>query len=157
MKKKVIKRIGFGLLLLVAIAFIGAKIKRVTPLAWGHKEVNTPMFGSEAINGYDPVAYFTLNKAVKGDKAYTYSWNGATWYLSSQENADLFKANPEKYAPQFGGYCAYAVSKGFTANTDSEAFKIINDKLYLCADKGMLKKWLDGGEESINKSVTNWK
>lgn len=157
MKKKIIKRIGFGLLILVAIAFVGAKIKRVTPLVWGHKEVNTPMFGNEAINGYDPVAYFTLNKAVKGDKAFTHSWNGATWYLSSQQNADLFKATPEKYAPQFGGYCAFAVSKGFTANTDPEAFKVINDKLYLCADKGMLKKWLAGGEETLNKSVTNWK
>lgn len=157
MKRKVIKRIGFGLILLLAIVFVGAKIKRVTPLAWGHKQVNTAMIGSEAINGYDPVAYFTANKAVKGDKAFTYSWNGATWYLSSQQNADLFKANPEKFAPQFGGYCAYAVSKGFTANTDPEAFKVINGKLYLCADKGMLKKWLDGGENAKMKSEDNWK
>ena len=69
----------------------------------------------------------------------------------------MFKANPEKYAPQFGGYCAFAVSKGFTANTDPQAFKIIKDKLYLCADKGMLKNWLDGGEGSKIKAETNWK
>ena len=156
MRKKIIKRIGFGLLILIAIVFIGAKVKRVTPLSWGHKQVNTPMFGSVAINGYDPVAYFTVNKAAKGDKAFTHSWNGATWYLSSKENLDLFKANPGRYAPQYGGYCALAISKGFTANTDPEAFKVINDKLYLCADNDILKEWLDGGETIRIESDDNW-
>lgn len=157
MIKKILKRIGIVLLVLIGIVFIFAKVKRVTPLAWGHKQVNTPLLGKEAINGYDPVAYFTANNAVKGDKAFTHSWNNATWYLSSKENLDLFKANPKKYAPQYGGYCAFAVSKGFTANIDGEAFKLINDKLYLCADKGVLKQWLDGGEESRGKSDNNWK
>lgn len=156
MKKKIIKKIGIGIFVLLIIAFVGAKIKRVSPLAWGHKQVNTPMFLDEAINGYDPVAYFTANKAVKGDNAFKYSWNGGTWYLSSQENLDLFKSNPEKYAPQFAGYCGFAASKGFTAITDPEAFKINRDKLYLFADKEMLENWMEGGEESKEKSEENW-
>jgi len=156
MKKRTIKKIGIGLLVLVIIVLAGAKIKRVSPLGWGHKQVNTPMFSDEAINGYDPVAYFTTNKAVKGDEAFTHSWNGGTWYLSSRENLDLFKSNPEKYAPQFGGYCAFATSKGFTANTDPEAFQIIGDKVYLFADEEMLENWMEGGEESKEKSEQNW-
>jgi YHS domain-containing protein len=103
------------------------------------------------------VAYFTRQKAVKGETKIAYKWKGATWHFSSTENLDLFKSTPEKYAPQFGGYCAYAVSKGFTANSDPEAFKIINGKLYLCADEKILQKWLGGGEESMKKSEKNWK
>src|SRR5204862_4778145 len=99
----------------------------------------------------------TKEQAVKGDKTFAQNWKGANWYFSSAENLNLFKSNPEKYAPQFGGYCAFAVSKGFTANTDPNAFKIINDKLYLCADKQILEKWVAEGEESLKKSEENWK
>ena len=135
MKKKILKRIGIVMLVLIGIGFVFAKVKRITPLSWGHKEVNTPMFGNEAINGYDAVAYFTKEQAVKGDKTFSQNWKGANWYFSSAENLNLFKSNPEKYAPQFGGYCAFAVNKGFTANSDPNAFKIINDKLYMCRQK----------------------
>lgn len=157
MKKKIFKRIGIVLLVIIAIVFVFAKAKRITPLAWGHKQVNRPLFSHEAINGYDAVAYFTKGQAVKGNKVFTHNWKDAEWYFSSNENLDLFKSNPEKYAPQFGGYCAFAVSKGFTANTDPDAFTIINDKLYLCANKKILKEWIDGGEESLKKSESNWK
>ena len=129
----------------------------MTPLTWGHDEVNTPMFSDKAINGYDPVSYFTAGKAIKGELSYTHNWNNAIWYFSSQENAGLFKSNPEKYAPQFGGYCAFAVGKGFTANSDPNAFKIIDDKLYLCADQDILKQWLEGGEATLKESHKNWK
>lgn len=157
MKKKTVKVIGVVLVILISTVFIFAKVKRVTPLAWGHKQINTPMFGNEAINGYDPVAYFTANAAVKGKKAFIQECNGGAWYFSSKENLALFKLNPEKYAPQYGGYCAFAVSKGFTANIDGEVFKIINDKLYLCADKDVMEQWIAGGEEAKKKSEDNWK
>ena len=156
MKKKWIKRITIVLVSLLVIVVAIAKVKRVTPLSWGHKEVNTPMFSDEAINGYDAVAYFTENKAMKGNKAFTHTWKNATWYFSSQENLELFKSNPEKYAPQFGGYCVFAVSKGFTSNTDPNIFKIVDDKLYLCADQNFLNQWLEGGEEMKKKSEANW-
>jgi YHS domain-containing protein len=122
-----------------------------------YKKVNQGVFSDEAINGYDPVAYFTQNKAVKGLRTFSTLWNGATWYFSSRDNLNLFIGDPEKYAPQFGGYCAYAVSKGFTANTDPNAFKVINDKLYLCAEPKILNEWLKGGQESLRKSEKNWK
>lgn len=157
MKSKIAKRILIGVGALLVVMFVSAKIKRVTPLPWGHKEVNTPMFSNEAINGYDPVDYFTTGAATKGTESFTYEWKNATWYFSSEENINLFKAEPEKYAPQFGGYCAFAVGKGFTANSDPNAFKIIDGKLYLCADQDILKQWLDGGDESLKESNENWR
>jgi len=84
-----------------------------------------------AINGYDPVAYFTQSMAVLGDSAYVADWNGAAWHFASAENRDMFVANPEQYAPQYGGYCAYAASKNALAPTVPEAWTIHNGKLYL--------------------------
>ncbi|MEO9804235.1 MAG: YHS domain-containing (seleno)protein [Reichenbachiella sp.] len=157
MKNKGVKIIAIVLSAILIIVFVGAKIKRVNPLAWGHEAVNTPMFSDEAINGYDPVAYFTEGSAEKGEANFTFLWKDATWYFSSQTNLDLFKANPEKYAPQFGGYCAFAASKGFTANTDPTTFKVVDGKLYLCAEQKFLDEWIAGGEESRRLSEENWK
>jgi YHS domain-containing protein len=157
MKNKVVKITGIVILVLIALVFTFAKVKRVTPLAWGHKTVNTPMFSDEAVNGYDPVSYFVEGKPEKGNVSFSYQWNDATWYFSSEQNMNLFKIHPEKYVPQFGGYCAFAVGKGFTANSDPNAFKIIDDKLYLCADQDILKQWLEGGEASLKESKANWK
>lgn len=94
-----------------------------------------------AINGYDTVAYFTEKKPVKGSDAYTYNWNGGSWKFASQANLELFKAAPEKYAPQYGGYCAYGVSKGYLVSVEPEQFSIIDSKLYLNYDAGVQKKW----------------
>jgi len=94
-----------------------------------------------AIKGYDPVAYFTENKAVKGDKAISYEWHDATWQFSSQKHLELFKENPEKYSPQFGGWCAYAMSAGRTVKIDPEAFEVYNDKLYLNYSKSVQGHW----------------
>ena len=88
-----------------------------------------------AIKGYDPVAYFKQSAAVKGSPQFTTQWMGATWQFSSAENRDLFAANPEQYAPQYGGYCAYAVSEGHTASIDPEAWKIVDGKLYVRTQK----------------------
>lgn len=68
-----------------------------------------------AINGYDAVTYFKESKPVKGKKEYTHQWNGTTWYFASQQNLNDFKKQPEKYAPQYGGYCAYGMSNGYKA------------------------------------------
>ncbi|MGR5457454.1 YHS domain-containing (seleno)protein, partial [Vibrio alfacsensis] len=72
-------------------------------------------FFGKAIKGYDPVAYFTVGKPLKGDSDITYEWNGAKWYFSTQENRQQFVSNPTAYTPQYGGYCAWAVSQGYTA------------------------------------------
>lgn len=94
-----------------------------------------------AIRGTDTVAYFTEGKPVAGIDKYTTQWQGATWKFSSQKHLDLFKANPEKYAPQYGGYCAYGVAVGNLVKIEPEHWKIIDDKLYLNFNASLQKKW----------------
>lgn len=131
-------------------------VKRVTPLGWSSKEVNQPLFSSQAINGYDAVAYFTQNKATEGKEEYVYEWNEAKWFFSSEDNKKLFAASPKKYVPEYGGYCAFAVSNGFTANTDPNSFEIIDNKLYLFADDDMKANWTSEQKENMKKSNVNW-
>ena len=95
-----------------------------------------------AINGYDSVAYFTERKPVQGQDAFAFEWKGAKWKFASQVNLDLFKANPEKYAPQYGGYCAYGVAKDSLVKVDPAQFTILDGKLYLNYDAGVQKDWL---------------
>jgi YHS domain-containing protein len=94
------------------------------------KPVNTDSSGV-AIKGYDPVAYFTESKPVKGLKEFELKHEGATYRFASAANRDLFQANPSKYLPQYGGYCAWAVSKGHTAGISPNAWKVLDGKLYL--------------------------
>ena len=109
-----------------------------------------------AIRGYDPVAYFTENKAVKGNKEFSYEYKGANWIFSSQENLDTFTLAPEKYAPQYGGYCAYAVSNGSTASSKPEFFTIHEGKLYLNFSKTVYKKWLKKKDDYIKSADIEW-
>lgn len=109
-----------------------------------------------AIKGYDPVAYFTEGEPVKGGKAYSYEWNGATWHFSSEKNLALFKENPEKYAPQYGGYCAYGLANGYKVKIEPDAWAIIDDKLYLNYDRGVQKEWSKDKEALIRKANANW-
>lgn len=109
-----------------------------------------------AIRGADPVAYFTEDKAVKGSADYEYEWNGATWRFSSAENRDLFASNPEAYAPQYGGYCAKAVSEGNLASIDPEAWGIVDGKLYLNYSPGVQQQWLQDVSGNIAKGDQNW-
>jgi len=118
--------------------------------------VNQSFFGGVAIEGYDPVAYFTDGRPVEGKKGFETEWNGATWRFASAEHRDLFAADPGKYAPQYGGYCAWAVSQGYTAGIDPEAWKIHDGKLYLNYDKSVQEKWLADMENLIAKGDANW-
>ena len=96
-----------------------------------------------AIRGYDPVAYFKQNKPVKGQETISYDWNGVKWLFSSDENKEDFRANPEKFAPQYGGYCAYGLSENHKSPTEPDAFTIVDDKLYLNYSlkvKGVMEK-----------------
>lgn len=155
--KKRTKIILITLLAIIGLIFTFAKVKRVSPLSWGHKEVNQPMFSSQAINGYDAVSYFTENKAILGNETYSYNWKNAHWNFSTQENKKLFSENPEKYTPEFGGYCAFAVSKGFTANTDPNSFEIINEKLYLFDGESVKTDWNTNLKDNLQKCQTNWR
>lgn len=107
--------------------------------------LKTGLFGGHtdtAILGYDPVAYFVIGKPAKGQDAFVNEWNGAKWKFVSQANLDLFKANPEKYAPQYGGYCAYGVAADNLVTVEPDKFTIINGKLYLNYDADIQQKWL---------------
>lgn len=116
----------------------------------------TALFSSNAIKGYDTVAYFTQGKPVQGSEKYSTEYNTATWLFASQENLELFVSNPEKYAPQYGGYCAYAVSQNSTASIKPELFTIVDGKLYLNYNQSVNDKWLANKENFIVQADQNW-
>jgi YHS domain-containing protein len=126
-------------------------------VACGKKESALDVFETAegAINGYDPVSYHK-EKPVKGTQEHTYQWKNATWHFSSAENLSLFEADPEKYAPQFGGYCAYGMAEGHKAPTQPDAWTIADNKLYFNYNKDVLTKWKGNRDEFIKKAEDNW-
>jgi len=109
-----------------------------------------------AVHGYDVVAYFTDNKPVKGSSQFAQEWMGTKWYFASAEHRAQFAASPEKYAPQYGGYCAWAVGHNYTADTDPEAWKIVDGKLYLNYSKDIQGKWNPERAKWIQEGNRNW-
>ena len=109
-----------------------------------------------AVDGTDVVAYFTQGAPVAGDRDITHPWNGVTWRFSSAENRDAFAANPNKYAPQYGGYCAYAVSEGYTASTTPGAWRIEDGKLYLNYSRRVQRRWERDIPGRIAAADANW-
>jgi YHS domain-containing protein len=152
MKKWLI--IGVGVLVLLVGTFM--TVKKVSPIGWGWwGEVNTSE--GVALKGYDPVAYFTDEEPVPGASDFSQEWGGVTWQFSSSENSDLFAASPEDYAPQFGGFCSFAVSKGFTADISPDAWHIEDGKLYVFADQNVRDEWVASLDEgSLELSSENW-
>lgn len=111
-----------------------------------------------AIDGYDPVAYFTQNKATKGAKDFWYEWNGSKWLFASAENRDAFKRAPEKYAPQYGGYCAFGISEGYKAKVDPhKGWTLVDGKLYLNYNLAIKTKWLPEKDKRIKQADEKWK
>jgi len=113
-----------------------------------------------AIEGHDPVAYFSERKAVEGNKAFSASDAGVTYYFSSAQNRDLFKADPDRYKPQYGGWCAYAMgASGEKVEIDPGTFKVLNGKLYLFYNKyfnNTLKTWNKDEPNLKKKADSNW-
>lgn len=109
-----------------------------------------------AIDGTDPVAYFTEGAPVAGDPAITHDWMGATWRFASAANKDAFVVDPEAYAPQFGGYCAWAVSEGHTASTTPEAWSVVDGKLYLNYSRCLQRRWEKDISGNISRATANW-
>ena len=153
MKNKII--IAIILILIIGpLAFANMnKISFVSWIPWG--DINN--VNGIAINGYDPVAYFISNKATVGDEAITYKWNNVEWQFASTEYLELFKKSPEKYAPQYGGYCAAAISIGLTADVDPKSWHIEADKLYLFFNDDPKQDFIAGiGNGIIQKSDSKW-
>ena len=111
---------------------------------------------AQAIRGYDPVAYFKEGKPVRGSEEYSFTWKDANWLFSSKENLDSFSQNPEKYAPQYGGYCAYGLSEGHKAPTDPNAWTIIDGKLYFNYNLKVKEMWIKETAQRIEMADKNW-
>ena len=109
-----------------------------------------------AIKGTDPVAYFTQGQAVKGNKKFSADYKGAKFHFANAAHRDLFIANPTKYAPQYGGYCAWAVSNGYTASITPEAFRIVDGKLYLNYSLRIQQQWESDRDNRIILADRNW-
>ena len=118
-------------------------------------KVYSSFFGG-AIDGYDPVAYFEEGKAVKGSSQYSYQYLGAKWKFSKQEHQQLFIQNPELYLPQYGGYCAFAMSDNRFVSIDGEAWYIEEGKLYLNYNKSVQGYWLENKNELIQQAHMHW-
>ncbi|MCV2874911.1 YHS domain protein [Rhodobacteraceae bacterium XHP0102] len=109
-----------------------------------------------ALRGYDPVAYFITGTPQSGDEAFAAEWGGTVWHFTSAQNRDLFLNAPESYAPQYGGYCAWAVSEGYTAPIDPDAWRIVEGKLYLNASRRIQNRWERDISGHIARADANW-
>lgn len=149
MKKMILA--GISLIMLISSAFSQDASRK--------KQYNTE--DGIAIQGYDPVAYFKQNKAVKGKKDLAVYYQGITYYFSNTENKEEFKKNPQQYEPQYGGWCAYAMgAKGEKVEIDPGTFKITNGKLYLFYNKffnNTLKDWNKDENNLRAKADVNWR
>lgn len=141
---------------ILSAAIAGFLTLMVAAGAWAEGAVNVSERARAAIEGVDPVAYFAEGRPVKGDRAFEHVWMGATWRFVSQANRDAFAADPARFAPQYGGYCAWAVANGYTASIDPEAWRIVDGKLYLNYSKGVQAKWVKDIPGNIRKADANW-
>lgn len=149
-----------ALLLGLALATLGigtyATIGKIAPLSWQlWGDINQSSgIGS---GGYDVVSYHTKGEPVVGNARFTSNWKGAIWRFSSLENKKLFDSSPERYAPSYGGFCAYAVLNNFTADINPTAWHIDDGKLYLFASDGPRTAWLaEIAKGAISESDANW-
>jgi YHS domain-containing protein len=137
--------------ILMSFSFVSLLLTGFGGLAIG----KSPM-DDVAIKGYDTIAYFKAGKALKGNESFTFQWHGMTWYFLTKENRDLFTASPEKYAPRYDGYCAWAMTEARKAITDPEVWKIVDGKLYLNCSREAYEKWSRDIPGNIKKADTNW-
>lgn len=120
-----------------------------------------PVYAEEgiAIDGADPVAFFSLAEddgPVIGSPEFALDWEGATWHFANAENRELFEADPEAYAPAFGGYCAFAASRGYVASTVPEAWSVIEGRLFLNFSVRIRRRWLREVPDAIEQGDANW-
>ena len=134
----------------LALAFMG-----LIATAAMAESVNTDGSGL-AIRGYDPVAYFKQQAAAPGDPAITAEHDGATYRFSTEENRETFLSDPARYAPAYGGYCAYGMAKGYKAKIEPDAFTIVNDRLYLNYDQTVRALWQQDVSGYVDSADANW-
>ena len=140
---------------LAAAAFI-AVLLASAPAVAAAPEIYTGRFSNLAVGGYDPVAYFEASAPAKGSKDFILDHDGATWRFASAENLEKFRANPAAYAPQYGGYCAWAVAQGYTAPGNPENWSVRDGKLYLNYNDKVQSDWLKAPDGFISRANVNW-
>ena len=124
--------------------------------ALGVEPTYTGFLSSTALGGYDPVAYFIDRKSVKGSDEYALEWKGVRWRFAGVEHLETFRADPEKFASRYGGYCAYAVAHGATAPGDPQVWKVFDGRLYLNVSKGIQVEWEKNIPGYIHQADENW-
>ena len=139
-----------------AVVATGAAVRATLSTAADGAPVFEGGIEGVAINGYDPVAYFTRGEPVEGSPDHTFRWRGTTWRFASTANRDTFAAAPERYAPQYGGFCAFAMAQGQRIKTDPAAFSIVDDKLYLNYDRQIRKRWEADRDDLIEAADERW-
>lgn len=137
-----------GALLVAAVAYAAANAAAT--------EIYTGRFSNIALGGYDPVAYFETGAPAKGSKEFALEHEGATWRFVSAQSLEKFRANPAAYAPQYGGYCAWAVAQGYLAPGNPENWSVRSGKLYLNYNDKVQKDWLVDPEGFIARADSNW-
>jgi hypothetical protein len=138
-----------------SIAFVGAGFVLNSLAQAASPAIDTGIIAGVAEGGYDAVSYFQGGPKA-GDPTKVVEWNGVKWYFSSDENLAAFKAAPEKYAPQYGGYCAFAVSKGATAKGDPNVYTIVDGKNYLNLSSSVQTMWKKDIPGNIVAADKNW-
>jgi hypothetical protein len=142
------------------LSFLALLLAALTPIAASAAPAAAPAVNADsaglAMRGYDPVAFFTDGKPVVGSPAHRTEWNGAIWQFASAQSLAAFRAAPEHYAPQFGGYCAWAVSQHYLAPGDPNYWKIVDGKLYLNANARAKELWEADQADAIARGQANW-
>lgn len=134
------------LLLLFPLFAIGARAQT--------SEIYAP--GGKAISGYDPVAFFAASGPVKGVDSLAYNWKGSVWLFANRQDLRSFSANPEKYAPQYGGYCAYGAAQGHKASSEIDTWTVVNGKLYFNYNAKIKGLWVKDQQEMIRTADKQW-
>ncbi len=149
-RRAIVGLVSVGVVVMVAIAgFVAYSPKAAIP------DYNVTA-DNVAIHGYDTVAYFVDGKATKGKSEFEHFWQDARWHFANATNRDMFTANPSRYAPQYGGYCAVGLAVGEYANSDPEAWSIVDGKLYLVKATKKVDRWRKGKPYYLGASEYNW-
>jgi YHS domain-containing protein len=139
----------------IVLAGLAVLVSAAVP-AWAEGPYNESDRVGAALHGYDVVAYHTEGRALEGSAEHTVQWEGTTWRFASEANAERFRADPERYAPAYGGYCAWAAAEGYIADVDPEVFEVVDGTLYLNFSRGVNRRWRRDIPGNIARADENW-
>ena len=145
-----------GLLRTICMTLIGVGLALATLAGSAKAETEVNINDGYAVHGYDVVAYFTKGQPTKGSDEFQATYDGATYRFASAEHRDAFTANPAKYAPQYGGYCAFGTAMGRKFDGDPNAWKVVDNKLYLNLNKKVQERWLKDVPGFVRGADNNW-